>query len=78
MLTILVIVVVVLIFIVVVFSSMNKTIEKIGRETDESAGKPLTFFGYIKHFINLIGLFSIIVFYCAILYVGYLVYNLIW
>ena len=78
MLTVLVLVLVVIVLFGIIFSSMNKTVDKISRETDESAGKPITFFGHIKHFLNLIQLLSIITFYCAILYIGYLIFKLFW
>jgi hypothetical protein len=76
MLTFLVIVVVVSVFLAMIFASMNGAVEKIDRETDDAVGKSSTFFGYVKHFLNLIQLLSIIVFYCAVMYIGYLVFKL--
>lgn len=61
-----------------IFASMNRSVDKISAEVDDSAEKSLTLFGYLKNILNLVQLISIIIFYCAVLYMLYFFINLIW
>lgn len=73
MLTPIIVIVVAILLIGMIFSSMGKTVERIGKETKEAEGKPQTFLDQVRNFLNLIQLLAILAFYCVAGYLGFLV-----